>query len=1187
MPSPAHTASCSMLCVPAMPLAQSVDRLPRCSISGLWVLCWMALSLAAGASDWGSVSIPRAWKTGVGSGRYSKGVFAHWYRCGVRIPGEWRGRQLSIFVEGVDDAREIYVNGHRVGTLGQFPPRYRSGLGHSRRFPIPTEVIRSGEVNTVAVRVYHREGRLGFNVAPPVIFAGEQAIRLEGNWQFRPGDDLKWADGNAVPSEFVFTKTMSAQVAETSLRKLDDDGPLPPAVSLTRFRYPDDLSVEVCLSDPDIAQPLAIRFDSRGRLWLLEYRQYPEPAGLKPVSRDKHLRTVYDKTPLPPPAGARGRDRISIHEDTDGDGRYDRHTVFVDGLNIATSFAIGRGGVWVLNAPYLLFYRDRDGDDRPDGPPEVHLEGFGIEDTHSVVNSLCWGPDGWLYAAQGSTVSGHVRRPGSDDPPIVSMGQLIWRYHPERRRYEIFAEGGGNAFGVEIDAKGRIYSGHNGGNTRGFHYIQGGYYQKGFSKHGSLSNPYAFGYYPFMAHPDVPRFTHAFLIYQGKGLPSRYQEKLFAVAPLQSHVVISERTATGSTFRTRDVGMAFETTDTWVRPVAIAAGPDGAIYVSDFYEQRIDHAAHFQGRVDRTNGRVYRIANRKTQQRIDFTGDLARLPSRELLELLAHADRWHRQTVQRILADRKDNSLAPLLLSRLKAATGQLALEYLWALHHCGGLDDAAVITALGHSDPYVRIWAVRLAADDHDVSAAVAAEFARLAEGEPHIEVRNQLACSSRRLSAELALPIVRRLLSHDDRTDPLQPLALWWALEQHVEGSPEQVLKLFESPEVWQLPLVRDVILERLMRRFAQSGTRADLVRAARLLRLAPDRDGSKILMSGFETAVQGRSLTGLPAELVDAIAAAGGLSLELRLRRGEAAAIATALEQLASAKTPVERAVRLLEILGETRPPQAKPVLLKLATQAEADPRLRSAAIGALQGYADPEIGAALVDVLSQFDPLSQEAAYSLLASRSTWTLALIRAVEDKQIAQDAVPDRFLRRALLQRNEQVAARVRLIWGELEGATTEQMYEQIRKYKQVIVAADGNPYEGKRLYDESCGKCHRLFDEGGRIGPDLTPFQRQDLDRILLNVVNPSAEIREGYETHLVLTADGRTLSGFIEDQDRQIVILKDAEGKRHTIARSEIDEMVTMKRSVMPEKLLDALTPEQVRDLFAYLRSSQPLP
>ena len=193
----------------------------------------------------------------------------------------------------------------------------------------------------------------------------------------------------------------------------------------------------------------------------------------------------------------------------------------------------------MLNPPYLLFYPDANGDDVPDGDPVVHLEGFGIEDSHSVTNNLRWGPDGWLYATQGSTVTGEcvctrasaARRQVA---AVHSLGQLVWRYHPELKKYEIFAEGGGNAFGVEIDAKGRIFSGHNGGNTRGFHYVQGGYLQKGFGKHGELSNPYTFGYFEAMAHHNVPRFTHTFVIYEATALPSAYHGQLFGVAPLSA-----------------------------------------------------------------------------------------------------------------------------------------------------------------------------------------------------------------------------------------------------------------------------------------------------------------------------------------------------------------------------------------------------------------------------------------------------------------------------------------------------------------------------------------------------------------------------------------------------------------------------------------------------------------------------
>ncbi len=1156
---------------------------------GLPVLlgCWWIFAVAAEPSPWHVVQVPQAWSRAP-KGPYARAIFTHWFRCAVEVPKAWKGRKLSLFVEGVDDAREVYFNGRLIGRLGSFPPRYRSGLGKSGRFEIPPQAVRFGQVNWVALRVHHREGRLGFNVAAPVLFAPPEAIRLEGPWQARMGDDPNWATGDEPPQQVLYRKAISAEVAERTLKKLaDEDGPLPVAETLRRMKTPDDLVVEACLSEPLVGQPLCVKFDARGRLWVMEYRQYPNPAGLKPVSRDKHLRTVYDRVPPPPPRRTPGRDRISIHEDTDGDGRYDRHSVFLDNLNIATAFEFGRDGLWVLNPPYLLFYPDRNHDDRPDGPPEVHLEGFGLEDTHSVVNSLTWGPDGWLYAAQGSTVSGDVRRPGSKQKPVHSMGQLIWRYHPEKRIYEIFAEGGGNAFGLEIDAKGRIFSGHNGGNTRGFHYIQGGYYQKGFGKHGSLSNPYAFGYFGYMPHGNVPRFTHDFVIYESVELPARYHGRLFAVAPLQSRVYISRRIPQGSTFRTVDEGLAFQCGDTWVRPVEAALGPDGAVYICDFYEQRIDHASHFQGRVTPESGRVYRIRARgpwKQPPRFD----LSRAASEELLRYLEHPNRWFRRRALQQLAYRQPRELLDRLRKALPGATGQTALEYLWAVHLLGGLDEPLVAACLKHADPYVRLWAVRLACDDSQVGDALARQLAQLAAVEKNVEVRNQLACSARRLPPRQALPVAEALLRHDeDVQDPYQGLTLWWLVERQVSRDPEAVLGwLGEHPSLWKRPLVQRFLTQRLMRRFAQPGTRRDLLRAARLLRMAPDRTTARAMMQGFEEAFQGRSLAGLPDELLEAIAAAGGLSLQLRIRRREPEAIREALRLVQEPKTPTKRAVALLEILGEVHPPQAKDALLQLALEHPDMPR-RVAALAALQGYADARIASALVARLKSMPEQVRSAAFSLLADRAAWTDQVLQAVKAGRLDKSLVPQRFLRRALLHRKENITRLVESIWGKLQGATTQAMYRQIARLKQVIEAADGNPYAGKELFAQHCGKCHRLFGEGGQIGPDLTAFQRTDLDRMLLNVVNPSAEIREGYENYLIITADGRTLTGFIEDKDEQLVVLKDAEGRRHLVPREEIEEMAQLPQSVMPQGLLDPLSDQQIRDLFAYLRASQPLP
>ncbi len=172
---------------------------------------------------------------------------------------------------------------------------------------------------------------------------------------------------------------------------------------------PEGFHVEVVASEPMIRQPVTASFDERGRLWVIEYLQYPNPAGLKPVTVDQFLRTEYDRVPDPPPKGPRGADRIKILEDTDGDGRMDKATVFVEGLNLASGLAVGHGGVFVGQAPYLLFYPDKNKDDRPDGDPEILLSGFGLQDAHATVNSMAFGPDGWLYGAQGSTVTARIR----------------------------------------------------------------------------------------------------------------------------------------------------------------------------------------------------------------------------------------------------------------------------------------------------------------------------------------------------------------------------------------------------------------------------------------------------------------------------------------------------------------------------------------------------------------------------------------------------------------------------------------------------------------------------------------------------------------------------------------------------------------------------------------------------------
>src|SRR5690349_6611261 len=259
-----------------------------------------------------------------------------------------------------------------------------------------------------------------------------------------------------------------------------------PEQAVERIQAPPGFEVKLAACEPEVRQPVTMTFDDRGRLWVIQYLQYPTPAGLKPVKVDQYLRTKYDRIPEPPPRGPKGDDKITIYED-DGTGRFRKVKDFVTGLNLASGMALGYGGVFVAQPPYLLFYPDRNHDDLPDGDPEVLLTGFGMEDAHAFANSLTWGPDGWLYGAHGSTVTANIRG--------IEFQQGIWRYHPVTTEFELFAEGGGNTWGLDFDEDGNIIAGTNYGDTVGLHQVQGAYYVKGFSKHGPLHNPYTFGYF--------------------------------------------------------------------------------------------------------------------------------------------------------------------------------------------------------------------------------------------------------------------------------------------------------------------------------------------------------------------------------------------------------------------------------------------------------------------------------------------------------------------------------------------------------------------------------------------------------------------------------------------------------------------------------------------------------------------
>src|SRR5438105_1277799 len=392
-----------------------------------------------------------------------------------------------------------------------------------------------------------------------------------------------------------------------------------------RMAVPPPFTVKLVAAEPLVRQPVAIEFDDRGRPWVIQYLQYPNPAGLKRVTVDRYSRTVYDRVPEPPPRGPRGEDRITILEKVDSVGRAHKGKDFVSGLNLATGLAFGHGGVFVLQTPYLLFYPDRNGDDVPDSDPEVLLSGFGMEDAHSVANSLTWGPDGWLYGCQGSTVTANIRG--------IEFQQGIWRYHPPSRRFELYCEGGGNSWGLDFDRHGNLFYSTNFGGYCMLHGVQGAYYWKSFGKHGALHNPYAYGYFDHVPHRNFRggHVTVGGILYRGDTFPPRFRDRYIAADLLGHNVYWHEIEPNGSSFRTRHGGELLLSNDTWFAPSDVTLGPDGAVYVADWYDKRTAHPDP-DADWDRSNGRIYKIEAPGTRpfQKLD----LNQLPSMKLVGLL-------------------------------------------------------------------------------------------------------------------------------------------------------------------------------------------------------------------------------------------------------------------------------------------------------------------------------------------------------------------------------------------------------------------------------------------------------------------------------------------------------------------------------------------------------------------------
>lgn len=950
-----------------------------------------------------------------------------------------------------------------------------------------------------------------------------------------------------------------------------------PEDAVKRMKLPPGFEARLVASEPDIAQPVCIEFDDRGRLWCIQYLQYPNPAGLNRVKVDRYSRTVYDKVPEPPPRGPKGADRITIIDGFDANGRAHQFKDFVNGLNLASGLAFGHGGVFVLQVPYLLFYPDRNHDDVPDGDPEVCLTGFGMEDAHSVANSLTWGPDGWLYGCQGSTVTAHIRG--------IEFQQGVWRYHPITHKFELFCEGGGNSWGLDFDEDGNLIYSTNLGPYRNLHGVQGGYYWKSFGKHGALHNPYTYGYFDHIPYANFTggHVTDGGIIYQGDQFPKEFRGKYIANDLLGHAVQWHNLERWGSTFKASYGGELLTPNDTWFAPSDLTMGPDGSLYVADWYDKRTAHPDP-DADWDKSNGRIYNIRYVGTDANIERSTSnvqrpmLEKMKSKELVKLLGDSNDWNVRWARQTLADRRDKSVvAGLRKTVLQSTNAHLALESLWALYVSGGLDDKLAQQLLTHRFPQIRTWTVRLWENPN------AASLDELAGRETDVMVRSQLASTAKRLSGGFAIGLAGKLAERDpDAQDPYIPLLIWWAAEAHCVSEIADSLHHFASTDSWNYAIKRDTIAPRLMRRFAAEGTADTLGGCATILKNAPAKYRGAMLSSlngGLQECTN--KIVSVPTELENELAKDSNIvSLEIAARLGVNSARQRAMDIATDDKAAKADRLDVLKLLAELAPADSMPRFIKLVDSSEPE-SVQIGALEVLQHFDDPQITTTVLAAYPKMTEPVRSRARDLLLARKASTAALLEQVQAGKIAAKEIPVDQLRRVSLHNDKELNEIVRKLWGNITGGTPEEKLAVVRRFNNDLRAFPGDPKRGHELFMKNCGVCHELFGEGAKVGPELTHANRADRDFLLVSIVDPSAVIRKEFLNYNVETKDGSVLSGLIVEQSPNSITLAAAKNERTTILRANIQELRESPVSLMPEGLLEPMTPQDRRDLFSYLQ------
>ncbi len=567
------------------------------------------------------------------------------------------------------------------------------------------------------------------------------------------------------------------------------------------MKLPDGFKITLAAAEPDIVRPISFTIDARGRLWVVEGHTYPTPA----------------------PEG-QGKDRILIFEDTDGDGTLDSRKVFMENLNLVSGIEIGMGGIWLCAAPKFLFIPVDFNTDRPAGPPQVLLDGWGLHDTHEVLNNVRWGPDGWLYGVHGVFTHSNVGKPGTPEDQRIKINAGVWRYHPTRHEFEVFTEGTSNPWGIDFNDYGHPFI------TvcvipHMYHVIQGARYQR---QAGKSFNPYTYDEIKTIADhrhylgdrgPHAGNFRSAAaggghahagaMIYQGgDSWPAKYRNEIFMNNINGARMNIDKLTRNGSGYVASHEEDFIIMNDTWSQWLNFKYDPAGSVYAIDWYDKNQCHSSNPDVH-DKTLGRIFKITHENDKW---VQVNLYKATDEELVNHHLHANEWYVRQARTILQERGGNEAVFAGLKKILENNPDVSrkLRALWTLHVTGGLSEAYLLNLLNDSNEYLRSWTVQLLAENKSVSDQTMKRFEEMATSDNSPLVRLYLTSAMMRLQPEKRWEVMENLTKHEtDKDDHNLPLMYWYAMEPLAEIDPEKALKLAESSKI---PLLITYTIQRV---------------------------------------------------------------------------------------------------------------------------------------------------------------------------------------------------------------------------------------------------------------------------------------------------------------------------------------------------------------------------------------